>query len=69
MTEATRQICDLAFTTLEIIRITSKVCVPNIASRRVLEKNGFQQEGLIRQGFVKNRNIYDYVILGKLKDH
>ena len=69
MTEATRQICDLAFTALEIIRITSKVCVPNIASRRVLEKNGFQQEGLIRQGFVKNGNIYDYVILGKLKDH
>ena len=68
MTEAVRQICELAFHTLDIIRITSRVCVPNISSWRVLEKNGFQQEGLIRQGFVKDGKIYDYKILGKLKE-
>ena len=67
MTEAAGQICKLAFETLDIIRITSRVCAPNIASWRVLEKNGFQQEGLIRQGFVKGGNVYDYKILGKLK--
>ena len=68
MTEATRQFCEAAFGALDIIRITSKVCVPNIASWRVLEKNGFQQEGLIRQGFVKNGQVYDYKIMGKLKE-
>ena len=68
MTEATRQFCALVFETLHLRRITSKVCVPNIASWRVLEKNGFQQEGLIRQGFVKNGQIYDYKIMGKLKE-
>ena len=68
MTEATRLFCELVFDTLNLRRITSKVCVPNIASWRVLEKNGFQQEGLIRQGFVKNGQIYDYKIMGKLKE-
>ena len=68
MTEATRQFCELVFETLNLRRITSKVCVPNIASWRVLEKNGFQQEGLIRQGFVKNGQIYDYKIMGRLKE-
>ena len=68
MTEATRLFCEAAFGALDIIRITSKVCVPNIASWRVLEKNGFQQEGLIRQGFVKNGQVYDYKIMGKLKE-
>ena len=68
MTEATRQFCELVFDTLNLRRITSKVCVPNIASWRVLEKNGFQQEGLIRQGFVKNGQVYDYKIMGKLKE-
>ncbi len=33
MTEATRQICDIAFTELDIIRITGLVYEPNIASR------------------------------------
>ena len=68
MTEATILFCELVFDTLNLRRITSKVCVPNIASWRVLEKNGFQQEGLIRQGFVKNGQVYDYKIMGKLKE-
>ena len=32
----------------------------------VREKDG--TEGLIRQGFVKNGQVYDYKILGKLKE-
>lgn len=68
MTQAAGLICALAFDALDILRITSRVCVPNVASWRVLEKNGFQQEGLIRQGFVKNGQVYDYKILGKLKE-
>ncbi len=38
MTEAVRQICELAFSKLDIIRISGAVYEPNIASRRVLEK-------------------------------
>ena len=40
MIEAVRQICEIAFSELSIIRITGLVSAPNIASQRVLEKLG-----------------------------
>lgn len=65
MTEAVNQICDIAFTELDIIRITGLVYEPNIASRRVLEKNGFILEGIMKNAVVKNDNIYNLYIYGK----
>ncbi len=67
MTEAVRQICVEAFSKLDIIRITGLVYAPNIASRRVLEKNGFVREGLQRDAVYKDGKIYDLCIFGKLK--
>ena len=40
MIEAVRQIREIAFSELSIIRITGLVSAPNIASQRVLEKMG-----------------------------
>ena len=40
MIEAVRQICEIAFSELSIIRITGLVSAPNIASQCVLEKMG-----------------------------
>ena len=40
MIEAVRQICEIAFSELSIIRITGLVSAPNIASQRVLDKMG-----------------------------
>lgn len=40
MIEAVRQICEIAFSELSIIRITGLVSASNIASQRVLEKMG-----------------------------
>ena len=40
MIEVVRQICEIAFSELSIIRITGLVSAPNIASQRVLEKMG-----------------------------
>ena len=67
MTEAVRQICDVAFSELDIVRITGLVYAPNVASKRVLEKNGFVREGLQRNAVYKNGQIYDLVLYGKLK--
>lgn len=67
MTEAVRQICGIAFQELELLRITGLVYTPNIASRRVLEKNGFALEGIMRQAVVKPGTVYDLCIYGKLK--
>ena len=67
MTEAVRQICEIAFSELDIIRITGLVYAPNTASRRVLEKNAFIQEGLQRNAVYKDGNIFDLCVYGKLK--
>ena len=67
MTEAVRQICDIAFQELDIIRITGLVYEPNIASRRVLEKNGFILEGMMKNAVIKNGQIFDLCIYGKQK--
>ena len=67
MTEAVRRICEIAFSELDILRITGLVYAPNIASRRVLEKNGFVQEGLQRNAVYKDGKVYDLCVYGKLK--
>ncbi|MFA9375298.1 MAG: GNAT family N-acetyltransferase [Lachnotalea sp.] len=65
MTEAVNQICSTAFAELDIIRITGLVYKPNIASQRVLEKNDFILEGMMKNAVFKNENIYDMCIYGK----
>lgn len=68
MTEAVGQICETAFQELDIIRITGLVYAPNIASRRVLEKNGFVLEGLMKNAVTKNGDTYNLCIYGKGKE-
>ena len=67
MTEAVGQICNLAFSSLDIIRITGLVYEPNSGSRRVLEKNGFILEGILKHAVVKDGSIYNLCIYGKLR--
>ena len=67
MTEAVRRICAEAFSELDIIRITGLVYAPNVASQRVLEKNGFAQEGIQKNAVYKNEQIYDLFLYAKLK--
>lgn len=67
MTEATRQICEIAFAELDIERITGNVFAPNIASQKVLLKNGFELEGVMKRAVYKNGETYDLYIFGKCK--
>lgn len=69
MTDAVRQICKMAFLELDILRITGLVYSPNIASKRVLEKNGFSIEGTMKKAVFKDNNIYDLFIYGLLKEN
>ena len=68
MTEATRQICGTAFDELDIIRLSSIVYSPNIASRRVLEKSGFIYEGCQRNAIFKDGKVWDALLFGMLKE-
>ncbi len=67
MPQAALQICELAFRTLDIIRITGLVYYPNTDSRRVLEKNGFALEGIMKNAVYKDGSIYDLCVYGKCK--
>ena len=52
-TEAVRQICEIAFRELELQQIVGNVFPENVASARVLEKNGFQLDGTMEGAVVK----------------
>ena len=59
MTSAVRQVCEYVFANTDIIRIFAEPFAYNIASCRVLEKAGFQFEGLLRKNAVKNGVVLD----------
>lgn len=67
MTEAVREICSIAFLELNLLRITGLVYAPNIASQKVLLKNGFVQEGIQQKAIYKNGLIYDLYLFGKVR--
>ena len=68
MTEAVRKICQEAFEQLDIIRITGLGICSQYCFRRVLEKNGFELEGVLKNGVLKNGAVYDLCIYGKQKE-
>ncbi|MDE5966747.1 MAG: GNAT family N-acetyltransferase [Lachnospiraceae bacterium] len=59
MTSAVKQTCSYIFGHTNIIRIFAEPFSSNTASCRVLEKAGFQFEGLLRNNAVKNGEILD----------
>ena len=67
MTAAVQEGCALAFDQLNIRRITGRCAAAHHASRRVLEKAGFQLEGTIRQAYCKNGEMQDLLIYGRLR--
>ena len=50
-TEAANIIVDYLFLTSSVVRVQADASTENKASRRVLEKAGFQKEGIIRRHF------------------
>gem|GEM_PF-43352 len=68
MTEAVRQMCDYIFENTDIIRIYAEPYAHNNASCRVLEKAGFQFEGLLRQNAVKNGKSVDMKMYAIISD-
>lgn len=59
MTESTKVVLDCAFHQLDLIRVTANVFDFNLASSRVLEKSGFQFEGVLRCNYKKDGKVFD----------
>ena len=62
-TEAVRQMCGIAFRKLTLERIIGEVFPENLASARVLEKNGFRLEetkvgAVVKGGKVRDVRVY-----------
>ena len=67
-TAAVKQICQYVFANTDIIRIFAEPFARNAASRRVLEKAGFQLEGLLRANAVKNGAVLDMAMYALVRE-
>jgi len=67
MTEALKISVEYGFTDLGVHRIEAHVEPGNIASEKVLEKIGFQREGLLRQRVYQKGSYQDTIYYGLLK--
>lgn len=65
-TETVKLVCDFIFNVLGLHKIHARVAAPNIGSCRVLEKNGFELEGRLRDYYFIENRYYDSFLYGKL---
>ena len=65
-TQALALIIDYAFNTLDLHRLEAGVMPANIGSIKVLEKNGFIKEGLVRKNVKINGRWEDHYLYGLL---
>jgi [ribosomal protein S5]-alanine N-acetyltransferase len=68
MTEAVGLVIPFVFETLDLHRIHAAFLPTNTASRRVLEKNGFAEEGFAEQYLQINGRWEDHVLMGLHKE-
>lgn len=66
-TRAVSAVSDWAFDNYKVVRIFAMVFANNLASMRVLEKSGFQREGILRRSAIKSGVILDQVMYAKLR--
>ena len=64
-TEAVRQICEIAFRELALECIIGEIFPENLASARVLEKNGFRLKGTSEGSVVKGGRVIDIKVYEK----
>ncbi len=62
MTEAVGRVCRLAFEDLGLRSLQASIMEPNIPSRRVLEKCGFREVGILRQGLTLDGEPVDRIL-------
>lgn len=58
---------DWAFNAYKVVRIFATVFAHNAASIRVLEKAGFEREGVLKRSAIKNGVILDQVMYAKVR--
>ena len=67
MSEAVKQICQYVFKNSDIERIFAAPFDYNPTSQRVLEKCGFEREGILRKNGFKNGEFHDMIMYSLIK--
>lgn len=67
MTETVKKVIKFFFDEVDLNRIYAYHTNENLASGRVMQKAGMIFEGVLRQGCICNKGIYDKIIYGILK--
>ncbi len=62
--EATQEAIRYVFEDLKLNKVTARHRIDNPASGKVMQKSGMEQEGLLKQDFVKNGRFFDMVVFG-----
>lgn len=65
---AVQQGCNYLFQSTDILRIFAEPFAYNTASCRILEKNGFVCEGILRSNAVKNGQLLDMKLYARIKE-
>jgi ribosomal-protein-alanine N-acetyltransferase len=60
MSEAIKQLCQIAFKQYDIVRIFAEPYAHNVGSRKALEKAGFVLEGIMKKSVYKNGRFFHY---------
>jgi [ribosomal protein S5]-alanine N-acetyltransferase len=68
MTAVVRRLCRHAFAEFGLVKIVAHVHPHNLASARVLEKCGFQEEGFLRKHFLKDGTFLDARLFALLRE-
>ena len=66
MTEAVNAILEYGFNVMKLNRIEALVGIENVASLKLMKKNNFVKEGILRQHFQVSDRFEDSVIFSKL---
>ncbi len=69
MTQALDWMVDHCFQELGLKRIFADVVEYNIASQKVLQKCGFELEGVLRQNIFKNDQFFDHYVFARVNDN
>lgn len=65
-TEAVTLVTDWAFGAHRLLRIFAQPFAANFASRRVLEKAGYEMEGTMKRSAIKDREVRDQCLYARL---
>lgn len=68
MTKVLNKFCEMGFNDNNLIRIEAIVFEHNFASARVLEKNGFKREGLLKKYVCKDGNFLNVILYASVKE-